>query len=700
MTEPNPLITLTIDGQTVTVPQGTTILNAARSLNIEVPVFCYHERLSVAGNCRMCLVQLDSSPKPIASCAMPVAEGMCVKTTTEMVTSSRAGALEFLLLNHPLDCPVCDQGGECDLQDITMAYGRDHSRFSFYKRSVPEKDLGPLIQTAMTRCIHCTRCVRFATEVAGVPEMGALHRGEHTEITSYLVGTLTSELSGNMIDLCPVGALTSKPYAYKGRPWEMTYTDSIDVLDGQGCAIRIDTRGPEIMRILPRINDRVNEEWISDKARFSYDGLTVQRLDRPYIRNRKGLLKEASWVEALNAIKQRLSDIKGSEIAGISGDLVDLESLLLFKTLLNHLKSPHRDGRSDGAKGPAGPRCSYLFNTTIQGVDEADFFLFIGTNPRVEAPVLNARIRRNVMTHKSPVVLCGAPCDLTYPVDVQTDSPNLLTDILSGTHPLCAQLKQAKRPVLILGQGALRRQDSLSLLKTVRAIAETYAFIQPDWCGFNVLSLSASRVGALELGLLPGSKGRDTHGILEGCTKGKIRCLFLLGADDLPLERTEGTFIVYQGHHGDRGAMIADVILPSAAYTEKDGLYLNFEGRLQEARKATNPPGEAKADWEILSTLMQTLGFSDGPLTQEQVRERLGEEIPSLPPIGQRTPAPWEPFLEEIPETPMLPDCLPFDPVLSYFHMTDVISRHSQVMAQCVTMVQKTTATVPSGEIS
>ena len=457
-------VKVTIDGHTVSVPPETTILQATQILEIEVPLFCYHPRLSIAGNCRMCLVEVEGSRKPVASCAMPVEDGMVVHTKTPFVRESREGALEFLLINHPLDCPICDQGGECDLQDITMAYGRDKSRFSFPKRAVPSKDFGPLIKTEMNRCIHCTRCVRFATEVAGIQHLGAVNRGEKTEIVSMLDRPFDSELSGNVIDLCPVGALTSKPYAFKGRPWEMRRTETIDVMDAVGSHVRVDTRGIEVMRILPRVFDPINEEWISDKARFSYDGLQVERLDRPYIKKPNGQMEAASWDEAFAHIKVHLADLKGSEVAAIMGDMVDLESMYCLKKLMDHLDSPHVDCRQDGAHTLSHVRSSYIMNTSIARLEESDYVLLVGTNPRFEAPIVNARLRKAYTHGPLKGAIIGPPTNVTYPLDHLGDHPSILEDIASGKHDASKALKAAERPLIIMGQAVFRRDDWARIL--------------------------------------------------------------------------------------------------------------------------------------------------------------------------------------------------------------------------------------------
>ena len=481
---------LTIDGHEIDVENGTTVLQACEQLGIEVPVFCYHSRLAIAGNCRMCLVEMEKSAKPIASCAMPVGEGMVIKTNTPMVEKARKGNLEFLLINHPLDCPICDQGGECDLQDITMAYGAGTSRFQENKRAVAEKYFGPLIKTTMTRCIHCTRCVRFMEDVAGVVDIGATGRGEDMEITTYLGKAVDSELSGNIIDLCPVGALTSKPYAYRGRSWELKKTESIDVMDAVGSAIRVDSRGAEVMRVLPRLNEDVNEEWISDKTRFACDGLKRQRLDRCYVR-KKGKLQEATWDEALLTVARKLKTTPAEKIGALAGDLCDAESMIALKDLMISLGVSNIDCRQDGAYLDPHVRASYLFNTTIAGIDQADLCLMIGTNPRAEAPIINARLRKRYLTGKLKTFLIGEKVDLTYPYDFCGNSPMALKEILDGTHRFVKALKTAQRPMIIVGQGALRRPDSAALMDSIRQISDKYNFIQPGWNGFNVLHTAA-----------------------------------------------------------------------------------------------------------------------------------------------------------------------------------------------------------------
>ena len=672
---------LTIDGKEIEVPAGLTVIQACDLAGVEIPRFCYHERLTVAGNCRMCLVEMEmpKSPKPIASCAMPAADKMVIRTDTEMVRNARRGVMEFLLINHPLDCPICDQGGECDLQDQAMAYGFGRSRFRENKRAVPELNLGPLVKTQMTRCIHCTRCVRFATEVAGVEELGAVGRGEHMEITSYVERALTSELSGNIIDLCPVGALTSKPYAFIARPWELTKTDSIDVHDAVGANIRIDSRGREVLRILPRTHEDVNEEWLADKSRFSYDGLKRQRLDRCYIRV-NGKLRPASWVEALEAIAARLSGVPGSRIAAIAGDLVDAEAMFALKHLMAALGSPNLDCRQDGAALDPTVRASYLFNSTIAGIEQADACLLIGANMRWEAPLINARLRKRWLTGRLRVGSIGPALDLTFPVEPLGLGPETLAAIAAGGHSFASVLSVAKRPMLVLGQGALTRPDGAAVLKLARDLAARCGLVKPEegWNGFNVLHTAVARVGGLDLGFVPGLGGRDTAGILAGAERGEIDFVYLLGADELAMERLGGAFVVYQGHHGDAGAHRADVILPGAAYTEKDGLYVNTEGRVQQAIAAVFPLGEAREDWKILRALSERLGQRLPYDSLPELRRALFAAVPYFARIDAIEPAPWGSFGREGPLDPA-----PFRSPIENYYMTDPISRASETMAKC-----------------
>ena len=668
---------LTIDGIEVEVEPGTSVLQACEQIGIEIPRFCYHERLSVPANCRMCLVEMEKAPKPVASCAMPCGEGMVIKTNTELVHKARKGVMEFLLINHPLDCPICDQGGECDLQDQAMGYGFDRSRFQENKRAVKDKYLGPLIKTIMTRCIHCTRCIRFADEIAGVPELGATGRGEHMEVGTYIEQAISSELSGNLIDVCPVGALTSKPYAFTTRPWELRKTETIDVMDAVGSNTRVDTRGPEVMRLTPRLNEDVNEEWLADKSRFHYDGLKRQRLDRPYVR-RDGKLQPSTWAEAFTAIAERVKGVPGERIAALAGDLCDAESMIALKDLVEGLGSANLDCRQDGAAFDTSARAGYLFNTTIAGIEKADAILLVGTFPRWEAPMVNARIRKRYLMGGLKVGVVGEQRDLTYPYAYLGAGPQTLQEIAEGRHEFCDVLKNAKRPMLILGTGPLRRADGPAIQALARQAAEANNMIQDGWNGFNVLHTAAARVGGLELGFLPGQGGKGTADILEAATAGQIDVVYLLGADEIDTAKLGKAFVIYQGHHGDRGAHRADVILPGAAYTEKNGLYVNTEGRVQMARMAVFPLGEAREDWKILRALGDQLGVRLPYDSLAQVRKRLAETSPTFRTIEGLTVAEWGPFGRLGPV-----DSAPFRCPIENYYMTDPISRASATMAKC-----------------
>ena len=668
---------LTIDGTEIEVEDGITVLQACEQAGVEIPRFCYHERLSIAGNCRMCLVEMERAPKPIASCAMPVGEGMVIRTNTETVKKARNGVMEFLLINHPLDCPICDQGGECDLQDQAMAYGFDHSRFKENKRSVTDKNLGPLIETHMNRCIHCTRCIRFSTEVAGVEVLGATGRGENMEVGTYVEKAISSELSANIIDLCPVGALTSKPYAFEARPWELTKTESIDVMDAVGSNIRVDSRGREVMRVLPMLNEDVNEEWISDKTRYACDGLTRQRLDKPYVKI-GGKLQPASWHDAFDAIAVKVQNLDGSKIAAIAGDMCDAEAMAALKDLMEALESPHIDCRQEGAKLSSGTRAGYIFNTTIAGIEDADACLIVGANPRLEAPIINARLRKRFVAGGFRVGMVGEAADLTYRYDHLGAGPQTLKEIADGTHPFCEVLKAAERPMLIVGQGALARDDGAEVLTVARSIADATGMIAGDWNGFNVLHTAAARVAGLDLGFVPGAGGRDVAGILDGAASGDIEVVYLLGADEIDTSKLANSFIIYQGHHGDAGAHVADVILPGAAYTEKDGTYANTEGRVQRGRRATVPPGDAREDWTIIRALSEVVGKTLPYNNLGAVRARMAEMAPVLDSIDMVETADWAAFGTAGP----MGDA-PFTSPISNFYMTDPISRASATMAAC-----------------
>jgi NADH-quinone oxidoreductase subunit G len=669
---------LTVNDIEVEVEDGATVLHACEAANVEIPRFCYHDRLSIAGNCRMCLVDMERAPKPIASCAMPAGDGMVIRTDTDRVKKAREGVMEFLLINHPLDCPICDQGGECDLQDQAMGYGLDGSRFDENKRAVENKHMGPLISTTMTRCIHCTRCVRFATEVAGVPELGAIGRGESVEITTYLEKTLASELSANVIDLCPVGALTSKPYAFAARPWELNKTESIDVMDALGSNIRVDARGAQVMRVLPRLNEDVNEEWISDKTRYAVDGLRRQRLDQPYMRGRDGRLAPASWDDAFKAIAAKAKKAKPAAMAAIAGDQIDAEAMFALKTLFGRLGSGNLDCRQDGAK-IGGPRSGYLFNSTIAGIDEADALLIIGSNPRIEAAVMNARIRRNWLATGMPVGVVGPTADLTYDATFLGDDPAVLADLASGKHKFAAKLKKAKRPMIIIGMGALARTDGAALLGQAREIAETYGVVTRNWNGFNVLHTAASRVAGLDMGFLPEKSGLDINAMYKAAEADRLDLVWLLGADEADLPRLKNAFIIYQGHHGDKGAHHADVVLPGAAYTEKDGIYLNTEGRVQYANRAAFPPGDAREDWAILRAFAGVMGINIGFDSLDELRELLFRAVPHFADRDMISPAKWVKFGSRAKVKPYQ-----ITNAVDNFYMTCAISRASETMAECV----------------
>lgn len=663
-----------VNGQEVEFENGMTVLQVCEQAGVEVPRFCYHERLSVAGNCRMCLVEVKPGPpKPAASCALPAGDGMDIQTDSEMVRSARNGVMEFMLINHPLDCPICDQGGECDLQDQAVAYGRSGSRFEENKRAVKEKYMGPLINTIMTRCIHCTRCVRFSTEVAGVTDMGLLNRGENAEI-STLERAVSSEMSANVIDLCPVGALTSKPYAFNARPWELKKTETIDVLDAVGSNIRVDSRGNEVLRVLPRLNEDVNEEWISDKTRYACDGLKTQRLDRPYVRGEDGKLKPASWDEAFATIKSKLGKISGSDLAAIAGDQVDVESMYALKALMASLGSKNVDCRQDGAKLDASVRASYLFNSTISGIDEADAILIVGANPRWEAPIINARIRKRWLSGDLQVGLIGETLRLTYDYSYLGAGTDSLQKLANGEGEFFETLKNAKNPMIIVGSGALTRADGAAVLAQAKAIADKTGMISDDWNGFNILHTAASRVGGLDIGFVP----EDASKSVSDFVGGKMKALYLLDADEVDLTNLEDTFVIYQGHHGDKAAHVADVILPGSAYTEKSGTYVNTEGRVQLARRAVFAPGEAKEDWAIIRALSEILGQTLPYNNLSELRNALRADYPHMAEIDAPAKAEWANFgaagdLESS----------AFQSPIENFYMTCAISRSSETMAQC-----------------
>lgn len=668
---------LKINGTEIEVPAGTSILQASEILGYEIPRFCYHDRLSVPANCRMCLVEVKGAPKPVASCAMACGENMEVFTDSPQVKKSRHGVMEMMLINHPLDCPICDQGGECDLQDQAFGYGFDRSRYTEDKRAKTDPELGPLVKTVMTRCIQCTRCVRFSEEIAGVADLGMMNRGEDAEITTFIEKAIASELSGNLIDVCPVGALTSKPYAFTARPWELRKTESIDVHDAVGSNIRIDARGNEVMRVLPRLNEDVNEEWISDKTRFAHDGLKRARLDKPYVRDAAtGALRVASWDEAFRIVSQKLSSTPASRIAAMVGALNDTESMLALKDLMVSLGVKNLDCRTDGTLFDPSSRAGYVFNSTISGIEQADAILLIGTNPRWEAPLVNARIRKSFLSKRVKVGVIGPQCDLTYPTTYIGAGP----ESLNGQHPFFEVLRNAQRPLMIVGQGAFLRPDGDAVHATLQEFAEQFGFVKEGWNGFNVLQTNASRVGALDIGFVPQDGGLNAYGILEATQNKGVDVLYLLGVDEFNVGASLGkeTFVIYQGHHGDQGAARADVIFPGAAYTEKDGLYVNTEGRVQLAKKAVSPLGEAREDWKIIRALSDKLGKPLAYNSLAQLRSRLVSEFPHFAKIGQVVPAAWSKF-----GTAGLVSNHPFHSPIDNFYMTNSISRSSKTMSDC-----------------
>ena len=594
---------ITINGKEIEFEKGMTVLQACELADVEIPRFCYHEKLSIAGNCRMCLVEMEKSAKPIASCAMPAAEGMIINTNTSKVEKARKGVMEFLLANHPLDCPVCDQGGECDLQDQSLYYGIDKSRFIENKRLVKEKYMGPLIKTQMTRCIHCTRCVRFATEVAGVPEIGAIGRGENMEITTYLEKSMESELSANVIDLCPVGALTSKPYAFEARPWELKKTESIDVMDAVGSNIRVDTYNWEVKRILPRLNNDINEEWISDKTRYSCDGLLKQRLDVPYVK-KDNKLQKTSWDEAIDLIINKLKTLQPAEIAGHIGDMVNLENALGFKKLFKELGSENLEFREKKFYINPDEKINYVFNSSINGIEESDLILLIGTNPRLEATMVNARIRKAFSEQGVQIYSIGNPGDLTYKYNIIGDKTDDIKNIVFNKSEFSKKLLSAKKPLVIIGESALELKSGKFIFEEFKTFLKKNKLISKEWNSLNILTQNASTTGLIDLKVFPNSK--NDYSFFENLNNHKFKLLYLLGSDNLHFIKNN-EFIVYQGSHGDRGAEIADVILPSAAYTEQNGLYENLEGRIQECKKAAYPIGEAKEDWKIFNMIIKKL---------------------------------------------------------------------------------------------
>ncbi|MDB5510848.1 MAG: NADH-quinone oxidoreductase, chain [Enterovirga sp.] len=677
---------IVVDGIEVDVPPEYTLLQACELAGAEIPRFCFHERLSIAGNCRMCLVELKGAPKPVASCAWgvrdcrpgPNGEPPTVITKSPMVRKAREGVMEFLLINHPLDCPICDQGGECDLQDQAMAYGADTTRFHENKRAVHDKYIGPLVKTSMNRCIHCTRCIRFVAEVAGVPDLGATGRGEDMEITTYLEHAMGSELQANVADLCPVGALTHKPQAFNVRPWELSKTPSVDVMDAVGSSIRVDARGKEVMRVLPRVNEAVNEEWISDKTRQHVDGLRLQRLDRPFIRE-NGRLRPASWNEAFGVVAARLTGVPGDRIGAVAGDLAAVEEMFALKLLMESLGSANIDCRQDGsALSPAHGRASYLFNPGIVGIEDADAILIVGANPRLEASILNARIRKRWRTAPLPIGLIGPQVDLTYPYEHLGAGPDTLGELVAGRHGFNKALDKAAKPLVIVGAGATARPDGVAILAAVAKLASAIGAVKSGWNGLGVLHTAASRVGGLDIGFVPGEGGLAASAMAAA---GALDVLFNLGADEI--EVAPGAFVIYQGTHGDRGAHRADVILPGAAYTEKSGTYVNTEGRVQMANRAVFPPGDAREDWAILRALSDVLGKRLPFDSLAALRRELYGRHPHLARLDEVAPAESENLLSGLTGLAGEAGREPFAAAVRDFYLTNPIARASRVMAEC-----------------
>ena len=662
------MLKLKVNDIDIEVEKGTTVLQACEQAGAEIPRFCYHEKLSIAGNCRMCLVEMEKSPKPIASCAMPAAEGMVLKTNTEKVKKARKGVMEFLLANHPLDCPVCDQGGECDLQDQSMYYGIDKSRFKENKRYVPEKYMGPLIKTQMTRCIHCTRCIRFATEVAGVPEIGAIGRGEDMQITTYLEKAMESELSANVIDLCPVGALTSKPYVFEARPWELKKTETIDVMDAVGSNIRVDTYGWEVKRVLPRINEEINEEWISDKTRYACDGLKNQRLDTPYIKI-NGKLKPSSWEDAYKAISERVSKTKSEKIAGFIGDMTNMETIYAAKEFFEKtIKSANLESREEKLYINTNKRINYLFNSSIEGIEKSDLIILIGTNPRFEATILNSRIRKNFLKNKTEIISLGNVGDLTYPYNVIDNSTDIIKEIVENNHEISKKIKQSNNPSLIFGQSILKLKSAPYIFEELKNYLEENGKISEEWNALNILQKNSSAVGSFDLNVLAKN---SSYEILENLEKNNYEVLILFGQDNLKFQK-KNEFIIYIGSHGDKGANIADVILPGATYTEQDGYFTNLEGKLQKAYKASYPPGEAKEDWLIINELSSFIKRKNLYKDKNQLIDALLNYLN----LNNQNETDFE-----VPEYDFKSEKI-FTDEIDYYH-SNVIARASKTMSEC-----------------
>ena len=662
------MLKVKVNDTDVEVEEGLTVLQACKQAGVEIPIFCYHEKLSIAGNCRMCLVEIEKSPKPVASCAMTITEGMNIKTNTSMIEKARKGVMEFLLVNHPLDCPVCDQGGECDLQDQSMFYGLDKSRYKENKRQVPETYMGPLIKTQMTRCIHCTRCIRFATEIAGVPELGAIGRGENMQITTYLEKSMESELSANVIDLCPVGALTSKPYVFEARPWDLKKTETIDVMDAVGSNIRVDTYGWEVKRILPRINEDINEEWISDKTRYACDGIQNQRLDTPYLKS-DNEFKKISWDLAYKKVVEKIKETSPEKIAGLTGDLTNMETMFIVKEFFQKtIKSQNLDSRSDNCYVNNNDRRNYIFNSSLNGIEESDLIILVGANPRYEATILNARVRKSFLNNKTEIYSFGDIGELTYPYKILDNKTDTIKDIFENKNDLSEKIKNSKKPIIIIGQSALRLKSGKFIFEEFKKFLISINKITKEWNSLNILSNNAATVASYDLNILNSKDGKNV--ILDKIENNNFDILFLFGQDNLNFKK-KNEFIIYVGSHGDKGAEMADVILPGAAYTEQDGYYINLEGKIQKAYKASYPPGDAKEDWEIINELSELLKRKKIYKNKEELIDRMMNYLKLDQKINNKDKIITEFFSEKI--------------VIDHFdyYYSNVIARASKTMSEC-----------------
>ena len=662
------MLKVKVNDTDVEVEEGLTVLQACKQAGVEIPIFCYHEKLSIAGNCRMCLVEIEKSPKPVASCAMTITEGMNIKTNTSMIEKARKGVMEFLLVNHPLDCPVCDQGGECDLQDQSMFYGLDKSRYKENKRQVPETYMGPLIKTQMTRCIHCTRCIRFATEIAGVPELGAIGRGENMQITTYLEKSMESELSANVIDLCPVGALTSKPYVFEARPWDLKKTETIDVMDAVGSNIRVDTYGWEVKRILPRINEDINEEWISDKTRYACDGIQNQRLDTPYLKS-DNEFKKISWDLAYKKVVEKIKETSPEKIAGLTGDLTNMETMFIVKEFFQKtIKSQNLDSRSDNCYVNNNDRRNYIFNSSLNGIEESDLIILVGANPRYEATILNARVRKSFLNNKTEIYSFGDIGELTYPYKILDNKTDTIKDVFENKNDLSEKIKNSKKPIIIIGQSALRLKSGKFIFEEFKKFLISINKITKEWNSLNILSNNASTVASYDLNILNSKDGKNV--ILDKIENNNFDILFLFGQDNLNFKK-KNEFIIYVGSHGDKGAEMADVILPGAAYTEQDGYYINLEGKIQKAYKASYPPGDAKEDWEIINELSELLKKKKICNNKEELIDRMMNYLKLDQKINNKDKIITEFFSEKI--------------VIDHFdyYYSNVIARASKTMSEC-----------------